>query len=107
MIWVNNYGKGRVYNNVLGHDVEAMADPSFRAWMLRGVIWAANKGVLARRPARLACEHAAAFPRRVPRQDEGRLDRPDGRCGRRLGRPSFATRARSCRPPRFLTGSPR
>ena len=42
MIWVNNYGKGRVYNNALGHDVEAMADPNFQAWMRRGVIWAAT-----------------------------------------------------------------
>ena len=30
VIWVNTYGKGRVYNNALGHDVEAMADPNFR-----------------------------------------------------------------------------
>ena len=27
VIWVNTYGKGRVYNNALGHDVEAMSDP--------------------------------------------------------------------------------
>ncbi|MGC8639002.1 MAG: sialate O-acetylesterase [Isosphaeraceae bacterium] len=44
LIWVNHYGKGRVYNNALGHDPEAMSNPNFRAWMLRGVIWAANKG---------------------------------------------------------------
>ena len=34
------HGKGRVYENVLGHDVEAMSDPQFQEWMRRGVIWA-------------------------------------------------------------------
>ena len=39
VIWVNSYGKGRVlYENVLGHDVEAMSDPQFQEWMRRGVI---------------------------------------------------------------------
>ena len=42
MIWVNSYGKGRVYENVLGHDAKAMADPQFQEWMRRGVIWAGN-----------------------------------------------------------------
>jgi uncharacterized protein len=40
VIWVNTYGKGRVYENVLGHDLEAMSDPKFQEWMRRGVIWA-------------------------------------------------------------------
>jgi type 1 glutamine amidotransferase len=42
VIWVNSFGKGRVYNNALGHDPEAMADPNFQAWMKRGVLWAAT-----------------------------------------------------------------
>ena len=42
VIWVNHYGKGRVYENVLGHDAEAMADRNFQDWMRRGVIWAAT-----------------------------------------------------------------
>ena len=42
VIWVNHYGKGRVYENVLGHDTKAMADPNFQDWLRRGVIWAAN-----------------------------------------------------------------
>jgi sialate O-acetylesterase len=42
VIWVNSYGKGRVYNNALGHDVKAMTDPNFHAWIRRGVIWAAT-----------------------------------------------------------------
>ena len=36
------YGKGRVYENVLGHDAEAMADPKYQEWLRRGVIWAAT-----------------------------------------------------------------
>ena len=31
-----------MYNNALGHDVEAMSDPNFQAWLRRGVIWAAT-----------------------------------------------------------------
>ena len=42
VIWVNVYGKGRVYNNALGHDVKAMADPAYQAWMVRGIEWAAT-----------------------------------------------------------------
>jgi type 1 glutamine amidotransferase len=42
VIWVNQYGQGRVYENVLGHSTKAMADPNFQQWMRRGVIWAAT-----------------------------------------------------------------
>lgn len=42
VIWVNRYGKGRVYVNALGHDPNAMSDPNFQEWMRRGVIWAAT-----------------------------------------------------------------
>jgi sialate O-acetylesterase len=42
VIWVNQYGQGRVYENVLGHSTKAMADPNFQTWMRRGVIWAAT-----------------------------------------------------------------
>lgn len=42
MIWVNTYGKGRVYHNALGHDTTAMSDPNFQEWMRRGVLWAAG-----------------------------------------------------------------
>ena len=40
VIWVSSYGKGRVYENVLGHDSKAMADPKYQDWLRRGVIWA-------------------------------------------------------------------
>jgi type 1 glutamine amidotransferase len=41
VIWVAQFGKGRVCENVLGHDVEAMQDPVFQAPLIRGVEWAA------------------------------------------------------------------
>jgi type 1 glutamine amidotransferase len=40
VIWVSSYGKGRVYENVLGHDSQALADPKYQQWLRRGVIWA-------------------------------------------------------------------
>ncbi len=40
VIWVSSFGKGRVYENVLGHDTRAMADPKYQDWLRRGVIWA-------------------------------------------------------------------
>ena len=42
VIWVNTYGKGRVYENSMGHNLEAMSDPQFQEWLRRGVIWAGN-----------------------------------------------------------------
>ncbi|MCS7017096.1 MAG: ThuA domain-containing protein [Gemmatales bacterium] len=43
MIWVGHYGKGRVYHNVLGHDVEAMkSSRQFQILFIRGVEWAAT-----------------------------------------------------------------
>jgi type 1 glutamine amidotransferase len=42
VIWVNNYGKGRVFENALGHDTTAMSDKNYQEWMKRGVEWAAT-----------------------------------------------------------------
>ena len=42
MVWVACYGKGRVCENVLGHDVEAMEGLGFRVLLIRGVQWAAT-----------------------------------------------------------------
>ncbi len=42
MVWVATYGKGRVYHNALGHDVEAMQSEGFKALLIRGVEWAAT-----------------------------------------------------------------
>jgi type 1 glutamine amidotransferase len=53
MVWVATYGKGRVCHNVLGHDVEAMQSPGFRALLVRGVEWAATGQVSTPVPAEL------------------------------------------------------
>jgi type 1 glutamine amidotransferase len=42
MVWVASYGKGRVCNNVLGHDAAAMKGAGFRFLLIRGVQWAAT-----------------------------------------------------------------
>jgi sialate O-acetylesterase len=42
VIWVNHYGKGRVFENVLGHDAAAITDPGVAAWLTAGAIWAAT-----------------------------------------------------------------
>ena len=42
MVWVNQYGKGRVCQNALGHDVEAMQGAGFRTLLIRCVEWAAT-----------------------------------------------------------------
>lgn len=47
VIWVNSYGKGRVVNNVLGHDVSTINDPGVQAWLRRSVEWAATGKVAA------------------------------------------------------------
>ncbi len=40
MVWVGKYGKGRVCNNVMGHDPEAMKGTGFQTLIIRGVEWA-------------------------------------------------------------------
>lgn len=42
VVWVNQYGKGRVVENVLGHDAQAMQDKNYQEWVRRGVEWAAT-----------------------------------------------------------------
>jgi hypothetical protein len=42
ILWVASYGKGRVCENVLGHDVPAMKSPGFQTLLIRGVEWAAT-----------------------------------------------------------------
>jgi len=53
MVWVATYGKGRVCNNVLGHDVEAMQSAGFKALLVRGVEWAATGEVTTPLPSEL------------------------------------------------------
>jgi type 1 glutamine amidotransferase len=42
VVWVNQFGKGRVVENVLGHDTTAMADKNYQELMRRCVEWAAT-----------------------------------------------------------------
>jgi uncharacterized protein len=42
ILWTSTYGKGRVCENVLGHDVEAMQSAGFQVLLIRGVEWAAT-----------------------------------------------------------------
>jgi type 1 glutamine amidotransferase len=53
MVWVAKYGKGRVVENVLGHDVEAMRSPGFQALLVRCVEWAATGEASSPLPAEL------------------------------------------------------
>ena len=42
MVWVQNYGKGRVFNTTLGHDDKAWRNQHFQRLVLRGLYWAAG-----------------------------------------------------------------
>lgn len=54
VVWVASYGKGRVCENVLGHDVAAMkSSPGFQALLIRGVEWAATGAARSAVPAEL------------------------------------------------------
>jgi type 1 glutamine amidotransferase len=53
MVWVATYGNGRVCENVLGHDVEAMKSEGFQTLLIRGVEWAATGEVSYPVPAAL------------------------------------------------------
>jgi uncharacterized protein len=53
VVWVATYGKGRVCENVLGHDVAAMKSPGFQTLLIRGVEWAATGEVHYAVPAEL------------------------------------------------------
>jgi type 1 glutamine amidotransferase len=42
VVWVNQFGKGRVVENVLGHDAKALTDKPVQEWFRRCVEWAAT-----------------------------------------------------------------
>ncbi len=42
MLWTVNYGKGRVFVAVMGHDAEATKNPEFTITLARGAEWAAT-----------------------------------------------------------------
>ena len=43
MVWVQEYGKGRIFNTTLGHGTEAFNNPEFQRLVVRGLYWAAGK----------------------------------------------------------------
>ncbi|MHC4266014.1 MAG: ThuA domain-containing protein [Planctomycetota bacterium] len=45
LVFTTSFGKGRGFNLVLGHDTNAMANPSWKHLMLRGTEWAATDKV--------------------------------------------------------------
>lgn len=54
VVWTASYGKGRVVENVLGHDVDAMKNsPAFQVLIVRCVEWAATGDAKAPAPADL------------------------------------------------------
>lgn len=42
-VWVNQYGKGRVFGTTLGHHNETMAEEVYLDLVTRGLLWAAGK----------------------------------------------------------------
>lgn len=56
MVWVNKFGKGRVCQNALGHDVEAMQSPGFKTLLVRCVEWAATGDTTTKAPPELGKE---------------------------------------------------
>jgi uncharacterized protein len=42
-IWINQYGKARVFGLTTGHRTETLADPDYLALISRGFVWAAGK----------------------------------------------------------------
>jgi type 1 glutamine amidotransferase len=53
ILWVATYGKGRVCENVLGHDMDAMQSLGFQTLLIRGVQWVATGEVHYPVPAEL------------------------------------------------------
>ncbi len=44
-ILISEYGKGRIFHTLLGHDVKAMRNTGFQTLLLRGTEWAATSKV--------------------------------------------------------------
>ena len=42
-MWVNQYGKGRVFGTTVGHHNETMAEPTYLDLVTRGLLWACGK----------------------------------------------------------------
>lgn len=53
MLWVSEYGAGRVFVTALGHDAPAVSTPTFQVTFTRGAEWAATGSVTLPIPASL------------------------------------------------------
>jgi len=60
MLWVSDYGKGRVFTTALGHDVDQVQTLAFTTTFTRGAEWAATGNVTLPIPAALAATPQAA-----------------------------------------------
>ena len=54
MVWASQHGKGRVCQNALGHDVQAMQGAGFQTLLIRCVEWAATGDTTYPAPAELS-----------------------------------------------------
>jgi type 1 glutamine amidotransferase len=43
VIWINQYGKARVFGTTIGHHNETMLDPKYLETITRGFLWAADR----------------------------------------------------------------
>jgi type 1 glutamine amidotransferase len=43
VIWINQYGKARVFGTTYGHSDDTFRDPVFLDYVSRGVVWAAGR----------------------------------------------------------------
>ncbi len=56
-VFVSEYGKGRIFHTILGHDQRAIRNTGFRTLLLRGVEWASTGEVTGAPPAVLSASH--------------------------------------------------
>lgn len=69
VLWVSDYGKGRVFTTALGHDVDQVQTLAFTTTFSRGAEWAATGNVTLPIPAALAANpQAAATPQAAAAQ---------------------------------------
>ncbi len=60
MLWVSDYGKGRVFTTALGHDVDQVQTLAFTTTFTRGAEWAATGNVTLPIPPAMAAAPSAA-----------------------------------------------
>lgn len=75
MLWVSDYGKGRVFTTALGHDVDQVQTLAFTTTFTRGAEWAATGNVTLPIPAALAATPQAAGS---PQAAAAQAPLPDG-----------------------------